>query len=573
MGAWLKNPNRTVYSMPEKIQRKADTMYVMAQRQSPITEEEFNALLKQAEVPEDYWPSRYVDYVRVSERDIEAELAQLDEAIKSFNGTVGWVGKQVKAGTKTTIQQLEAQMGKSVGSLNAEMRDRVLLARDMATHDAKSTQMDYMGGRVNLDTIMQRVFPFWFWQSRYMLFQARWALKNPTQALQATRIIGEWMKQNEHKPPWQKFQVTPIVLDAGTEHELKVNFNPVAMLFPMGTNIAEVISFADPNDGEEAQNMISLLTNFVGGGVWPHVSILAGQLGLDLGGGPHKSFADAMKTLTPASTFVRQGVNALPGMAGATMGLLTDGEVDQVVTAIRQDANAGILTPNIARQAAASVKAGKPNELGLQYLQKIAPERLGGTIVRQQIGAFSGEGKPQQLTSEVYTALENAKTEAERNAIYQNYPGLGISITGKTGDALELALIHAAAPQGSDVLRSIYYQLHRKELDQVTARLDMAKGKEEDVVAWKLRSATPESFEAFRQAGGNSIVPSLVNYWTRGTQLDKATLEKLSSMYKNYGMGSLTFDDWKNKILPDAYFQWVTKRSQAASQIGVGKMR
>lgn len=568
MSQWAKKDE--LYALPDEIANKIELVRATSLRKSRLTNEEFDAIAEQVGIAEDLRPGKYIDYVKVMERDVDDDLKSLDDSIRSFNGTIGNLGRRIKNGKLEPLTDLEAKLGRSVESITNELRERQLVTRDLATLEAKKNQMDYLGGRIRLDDIMGNVFPFWFWTSRYMVFQAREAARNPQQAYQTLRLINNWMSQNEDKAPWDRMAVTGMVMDAGTDKQLEVNFNPAAMLYPMGFNIANVVNFTDPNEAKDVDDAFNILTNFMGGGMWPHIPVLAGQLGLDVGGGPHKDLDDAIKSLAPPLTLARQAVNAIPGMGGSTLGLLTDAEVDQVVNDIRNDANAGLVTENVAHQAAVSVKLGRPNELALQYVEKVAPERLGRTLISQQIGTLRGEDLSAKATREAYKALESAKTEAERDYIYEHNPGIGISITGKHGDELEKALIHVAAPTKSPLLRSLYYQQMREKLDQIQARLDAAGGQEEEVAKWKLRSATPESFDLFRAAGGSAIMPNLTDYWTRGEPLTKESINILARLYDKYGMGSLSFNDWKDKILPDAYMQWVLRNKQVLKNVGVG---
>lgn len=568
MRDWMKKGE--LYTLPDEVQKRVDTIKTLSLRKSRLTNEEFDALADEVGIAEELRPGKYIDYVKVMERDVDADLASLDAAIRSYNGVVGNLGRQIRGGKLQPITDLETRLGRSIESITQELRDRQLVTRDLATLEAKKIQMDYLGGRVRLDDIMSNVFPFWFWTSRYLVFQAREAARNPQQAMHTLRIINNWMKQNEDRAPWDRMAVTTMVLNAGQPNQLEVNFNPAAMLYPMGFNIGNVVDFADPNEAKDVDDALDLLTNFMGGGMWPHVPVLAGMLGLDVGGGPHKDLDDALKSLAPPLTLARQAAATIPGMGGSTLGLLTDAEVDQIVNDIRNDANAGMVTENVARQAATSVKLGRPNALAIQYIEKVAPERLGRTFIRQQIGAISGEDISTRATREAYKALEEAKTEAERSYIYEKHPGIGISITGKRGDELELALIHAAAPTKSPLLRSLYYQQMREKIDQLATRLDVAGGKEEEIAKWRLRSATPESFDAFRAAGGSQIIPQLVDYWVRGEPLSTQAQNALSRLYDKYGMGALSFEDWKDRILPDAYIQWTTRNKQVLKNIGVG---
>ena len=185
----------------------------------------------------------------------------------------------------------------------------------------------------------------------------------------------------------------------------------------------------------------------------------------------------------------------------------------------------------------------------------------------QLVGRVETQGQqlPQQVQGLAWEALRNAKTEADRQAVYQAFPGLQVNLAGKRGDELELALIHSKAPVVPEI-RSMYYRQHSDRIGYLTGEIDKKKGT--DPADWKLASATPESFEQFRLQGGSAVVPALAAHWLDGKPIPADLKPKLYELYNKQGMGALTYEHWLEQVLPDAYRQWTF---QSAEQLRRGR--
>ena len=502
--------------------------------------------------------------------ELTKDLGELDRLTASFGETKATIpGWRPPTGVEVDPKAwLSQKIGVDADELLSRVRDFTAKNMTMAGKVAEQTQFNYIGDQRVIDRYMKLFFPFSFFNTRYMAFQVKEAIRDPRQAYHMLKVIKTWADQNEDKPFWSKWNVSVMTMSPGTPDEVQVEFNPMYMIYPMGPIIGQVLSAANEETGQSVSQGFAALANFLGGQFHPFVLFPASLAGLSVDGGPMKSPQDILKGLIPPETWARQLGAAIPGAEQATLDLLTEQELNQVINQIRSDVNMGRLPAAVGKRAAALLKERKPDEVGLQYLQKVSGGLAFNTIAQAQFPVTTSF-KPlgQQSLDIAYQALKASRTEAERSIIYENNPGLDISISGKRGDDLKLALLHLKAPD-NPILRSMYYQAKHAEIDILQKAIDKDKG--DEVEPYKLRAATPESFSAFRLAGGAPLIPDLANYWMRGRPLSDDAQTKLAGFYKKYGMGALSYDDWRDRVLPDAYRQWLLDAQKGMSRLGAG---
>lgn len=467
-------------------------------------------------------------------------------------------GKQVVTLKPGPDEAAKLLGGQSTLDLMSGAKSATYRARDWAIQEAKSVQFDAATDTRNFDRVMRSVFPFSFWTTRYYSFLAQTAAKNPVQAQMAGRLLKAWWDANEGLPPYERFSVQLMTLDPGGPDETKVRMNMGAMFVPFGSSIGEVVSAVNKDKADELDTVLHAMVNLVGGGAYPFLTIPAGMLGVSLDGGPPKDPIDTLKTLTPPSNILRQGLSAvLAGSgelgAGMSTGVMTQAERDAVIRAITDDVTLGKLGPAEGKQAVLSMESGNPKGIALDYLQKYAPDRLLTSIGRAIAPPVTQQDLASEATSLAYRTLAQTRTRSEKDLVLQNFPGLGISLSGKRGPERELATIHLAAPKNG-VARSIYYQQNSGRLDTLKMQMDAEDGVEPK--SYVMKSASPQSFQAFRLAGGSAVVPSLVKYWFDHRPLPDDAKGELNRLYNEAPMGALTYRDWRDRILLDAYMQW-----------------
>ena len=442
-----------------------------------------------------------------------------------------------------------------VPRLMADIRGAQAKARDRALIESKRINFDYAGGQRNIDQFMGLFFGFHFWPTRYMAFQLHMAAKNPAQAAAGIRVLKSWADSNKDEAWFNKLNIHYATLDAGTPQEKRVSFNPMAMFFPLGFASMEVLHSLDPEGSTDINDLGHLAANLMGGMLNPWVAMPASVIGLTADGRPPKTIEDQLKAIIPPVDWVRKGAAAaIPG----GVGLLTKQESDKVIRNMTDDVNLGVLDRGQAVIAATSIAQGKPDALALEYLKQEAPARFAGTMLRAVISGMSTKTLGNRASDAAWSALNASRTAGERAAVYQAAPGMGIGIAGKTGPAKDLAILSANAPD-NPVFRSMYYGQHREEFSRLRDLVN-AEQATKGVADWKYRAATPESFERFRAVGGSNLIPDLVDLWILDKPLSVGKEKDLQALYDKQGMGALTYRDWRDRILPDAYYQWVAER-------------
>ena len=521
-------------------------------------------LIDQVGLPKDINPNLPEDPIaRVTEAHA-AQNAKILAAQESFNA-------KMADGGPPDISKLGARFSHDATGEPIDLQKFISDARathskaaDIADLESKRLNFDYAGGQRNIDQFFNQFYPFHFWPSRYMAWQIKWAAKNPGQALRGLEVLKSWYDGNKERPWFDKFSVHYANVNPGTKDAYEARFSPLSLLLPLGFMAIDAAHTLDPQKEADLGDLAQLMASNMGGMFHPWITMAAGTVGLSLDGRAPKSVEDQLKTVLPQTNLLRQGAAAaIPG----SLSLLTKAEADKVIRSITDDATLGVVSKGDAVIAATSIAQGKPNPLALEYLKQESPARFAGSVFRQFISGGGGVTLGQKATDTAWRALNESRTAGERALVYQAAPGMGIGIAGKTGDAQKLGILYANAPE-DPTFRSMYFAQHRevlKGLQESVEKEQAAKGTPD----WKLRAATPESWDAFRNGGGAFITPQLVDYWIRGVNLPTSAEDKLREMYKVYGMGALTYQDWKTRILPDAYYQWVAERR---SQINSGRL-
>lgn len=548
---------------------KAYTTAAQKGREMRQSRKEFEELAMKAGWQKSDLPGNPPNHVEVAERDIVKALRGLEGVQAEFTNSIAASNVLVNGERPRYVGQgmTDALGGIAPDELIGRFRQSLMIGRDKLDHIVRKNQVDYTGDRRNIDRVMGMLAPFSMWQSRYMLGQVENFVRDPAQSLMIMRTLKSWWDSNEGKSPWSRFDIHVTTLDAGTPDEVEVKFNPLSMVYPLGFSAGEVVRAVDSKKANKWQQGFELLQAGFGGQMWPWVPVIAGATGMMPEGGPPNTVGDMLKTMSPLIDWPRQSLVAATAGQGWTQGLLTEREKDGAIRKMTDDVNKGLLHPDLARQAAATIKRGEANELGLGYLQQTSPERFANTL-GHALGPYRAQDLGQRITNQAWETLKAARTESERQMVFQTFPGFGINLTGKSGDKLELALINAEAPM-NPLMRSAYYQQHSPKIRELSERIDRADGK--DPTDWQMKSATPESFEAFRMAGGSALVPDLINYWQIGKPLPNETVNKLHTLYNTYGMGALNYQQWRDTLLSDAYRQWVANRMTTLRGISPAK--
>ena len=516
-----------------------------------LPQDSLQSVLNDLGAPVSFNPYLPVDTVAEESARQLREVHRLDDTLLRFNDKLN----MQQGLPQNEAALLSEKFGVDINQFVSDLRAVGAKSSDKAILESKKLNFDYAGGQRNVDQFTRLFFPFHFWPTRYMAWQVQWAAKNPAQASAGLRVLKSWYDGNEDQPWFDKFSVHLANLDYGTPTETQVRFSPINLLFPMGYAAMDVAHSLNPEESSNVGDLAEVLTNSLGGQFYPWVAMPASTLGLNPDGRAPKSIEDMLKGIVPPIDLLRKGAAVV---APGAVGLITRAESDKVIRNLTDDVNLGTLDRGQAVIAATSIAQGKPNALALEYLKQESPARFAGTLFRGLIGGGSTTTLGERATSQAYEALNASRTAGERATVYGAAPGLGIGIAGKTGPARDLSILYANSPE-SPVLRSAYYAAHRDELKKLRDQVDVeqaAKG----VPDWKFRAATPESYERFRAAGGVNLAPSLVDYWYKGQGIPPTQEKELQALYAKEGMGALTYRDWKDRILMDAYLQWVSEK-------------
>jgi len=308
-------------------------------------------------------PLKPIDDIAIMREEMEHMISTLDGAWDGFIGA---------------SKRLVRFEGANPEHIIPKFNDALMNSSRKALSQAKMDLFDY-SMRTQFDYLMQHMFPFPFWNLRFMLLQATRAVENPGQLAAFCNLLKRWWSDTRDLPWGLQFSIRILTLDDGSQ----VRFRPFTFFFPLGYSVADVIRVgANERRVRDLTDALELISNTAGGYFYPPIELAASLTGWGTREryGLFRPTGEAIRGMIPQYGLMTETLGGT-GVARTlwTSGALTQWQKNRVYYALSYAINQNEITPEEGEEAARSLWDNSPNEIAIRYIQHAMGQETGRT--------------------------------------------------------------------------------------------------------------------------------------------------------------------------------------------------